>query len=131
MKNQHEPQVKNPNLRKQQGPPVPPFIPRVPRNPNEQQIRTPFQENLVDEEFIEEPQEHIHQFGNDPEESDSFVTKDQHDNFVSQEDEGDQEPIGDESEDSQIAHLNALSEFNRKYDLRNISVRVSPPKKVA
>ena len=84
----------------------------------------------MDEEFIEEPQEHIHQFFDYLEESDSFVTKDQHDNFVTQEDEGDQEPIGNESEDSHIAYLNALSEFNRKYDLRNISVVVSPPKKV-
>ena len=50
----------------------------------------------MDEEFIEEPEEHIHQFGDDLEETDSFVTKDQHDNFVFQEDEGDQEPIGDE-----------------------------------
>ena len=84
----------------------------------------------MDEEFIEEPQEHIHQFGDDPEESDSFVTKDQHDNFVTQEDEGDQEPIGNESEDSHTAYLNALLEFNRQYDLRNISVVVSSPKKV-
>ena len=61
---------------------------------------------------------------------DSFVTKDQHDNFVSQEDEGDQETIGGESEDSHKAYLNALSEFNRKYELRNISVVASPPKKV-
>ena len=68
-------------------------MPRVPRNPYEQQIRPPLQENLVDEEFVEEPQKHIHQCGDDPEESDSFVTMDQHDNFVSQEDEGDQEPI--------------------------------------
>ena len=59
---------------------------REPRNPNEQQIRPPFQQNLVDDKFIEEPQEHIHQFDDDPEESDSFVTKDQHDNFVTQED---------------------------------------------
>ena len=63
----------------------------------------------MDEVFIEKPQEHIHQFGDDPEESNSFVTKDQHDNFVSQEDEGDQEPIGDELEESHIAYLNALS----------------------
>ena len=69
----------------------------------------------MDEEFIEEPWEHIHQFSDDPEESDSFVTKDLHDNFVTQEDEGDQEPIGDESEDSHIAYL---------------SVGVAPPKKV-
>jgi hypothetical protein len=57
-------------------------MPRGDRNPNEQQIISPFQENLVDEEFIEEPQEHIHQLGDDPKELDSFVTKDLHDNFV-------------------------------------------------
>ena len=84
----------------------------------------------MDEEFIEEPQEHIHQFGDDPEESDSFVTKDQHDNFVTQEDEGDQEPIGNESEDPHTAYLNALSEFNRQYELRNRSVGVAPPRRV-
>ena len=84
----------------------------------------------MDEEFIEEPQEHIHQFGDDLEELDSFVTKDQHDNFVTQEDEDDQEPIEDELENSHIAYLNALLEFNRQYDLRNRSVVVAPPKKV-
>ena len=84
----------------------------------------------MDEEFIEEPQEHIHQFGDDPKESDSFVTKDQHDNFVTQEDEGDQEPIRNESEDSHTAYLNALLEFNRQYELRNKSVGVAPPRRV-
>lgn len=49
---------------------------------------------------------------------------------MSQEDEGDQEPIGDESEDSHTTFLNALSEFNRQYELRNKSVVVAPPKKV-
>ena len=49
---------------------------------------------------------------------------------MSQEDEGDQEPIGDESEDSHTTYLNALSEFNRKYELRNRSVVLAPPKKV-
>ena len=41
-KNQHEPQVRNPNFRRQQGPPIPQVMPREPRNPNEQQIRPPF-----------------------------------------------------------------------------------------
>ena len=50
---------------------------------------------------------------------------------MTQEDEGDQEPIGDESEESHIAYINSLSEFNRIYDLRNKSVGVAPPKKVA
>ena len=66
----------------------------------------------MDEEYLEEPQEHIHQFGDDPEESDSFVTKDQHDNFVTQEDEGDQKPMENEVEDPHTAYLNACSIFN-------------------
>ena len=53
MKKQHEPQVINPNFRRQQGPPIPQVMPRGQRNPNEHQIRPPFQENLIDEEFIE------------------------------------------------------------------------------
>ena len=68
-------------------------MPRGPRNPNEQQVRPPFQENLIDEEFTEQPQDHIHHFGNEPEELDTFVTKSEHDKFVSQEDEGNQEPM--------------------------------------
>ena len=97
MKNQHEAQVRNPNFRRQQGPFVPQVMPRRPINPNEQQIRPPFQENLIDEEFIEQPQDHIHHFGNDLEESDTFVTKSEHDNFAFQEDEDDRDPIEEES----------------------------------
>ena len=42
MINQNEPQIKNQNFRRQQGPPIPQVMPRVPRNPNDQQIRPPF-----------------------------------------------------------------------------------------
>jgi hypothetical protein len=42
LRNQNEPQVRNPNFRRQQGPPVPQVMPRGPRNPNEQHIRSPF-----------------------------------------------------------------------------------------
>ena len=130
MKNQHEPHVRDPNFRKQQGPPIPQVMQREPRNPNEQQISPPFQQNLVDEKYLEEPQEHIHHFGDDPEESDSFVTNDRHDNFVIQEDEGGQELKENEEEDPHTTYLNALSKFNRKYELRNRSVGVSPPRRV-
>ena len=133
MKNQHEPQARNPNFRRQQGPPIPQVMQREPRNRNENQIRPPFQQNLVDEEYLEEPQELIHQFGDDPEEIVSFVTKYQHYNFVSQEDEGDQEPIGEDSESSHTTYLNALSVYNeacKQYELRSINVVVAPPKKV-
>ena len=75
MKDQNEPQVRNPNFRRHQGPPVPQVIPRGQRNPNEQQIRPPFQENLIDEEFIEKPKDHIHHFGNELKESDSLFSQ--------------------------------------------------------
>lgn len=42
MKNQHETQIRNPNFRRQQGPPVPQVMQREPGNPNEQQIRPLF-----------------------------------------------------------------------------------------
>jgi hypothetical protein len=47
-----------------------------------------FNKNMIDEEFIEKPQDHIHHFGNsEPRESKTFLTKDEHDSFVSQEEE--------------------------------------------
>ena len=128
-KNQNEPQVRNPNFRRQQGPHAPQVMPSRPRNPNEQQIRPPFQENLIDEDFIEKPLDHIHQFGDEPEESDTFVTKDKHDNFVSQEDEGDKETREEESKDYHKAYLNAMLDLSRQYNLRNGNVVVGPPKK--
>ena len=99
----------NPKFRRQQGPPVPQAMPSGPINPNKQQIRPPFQENLIDEEFIEQPQDHIHHFGNELKESDTFVTKSEHDHFVSQEDEDDQEPVEEEFEDYHKAYLNAMT----------------------
>ena len=103
---------------------------REAKNPNEQKIKPPFQQNLVDDEYIQETQEHINQFGDDLEESVPIITKDQHDNFVTQQDEGDPGPSGQESESSHIAYLNALLEFNRQYELRNRTMGVAPPGKV-
>ena len=129
MKDQNEPQVRNHNFRTQQGSHVPQVMLRGKTNPNEQKIKTPFQENLIDEEFTELPQDHIHHFGNELIESYTFVTKSEYDNFGSQEDEDDQEPIGEESEDYHKAYLNAITDLQRQYNLRNINVVVDPPKK--
>ena len=57
---------------------------------------------------MEQPQDHIHHFGNDIKELETIFTKSEHDNFVSQEDEGDQETIEEESEDYHKAYLNAM-----------------------
>ena len=115
MKDQNEPQVRNPNFRRQQAPHVPQVMPRGPRNPNEQQIIPPFQENLIDEEFIEQPQDYIHQFGNELKESRTFVTKDEHDSFVSQEEEeDDQDLVEEESKDYHKAYLNAMIDLQKQ-----------------
>ena len=105
-------------------------MPRGQINPNEQQIRSPFQEILIDEEFIEKPQDHIHHFGNELKELETFVTKDVHDSLVFQEEEeGDQDLIEGESEDYHKAYLNSMMDLQRKYNLRNKNVVVYPTKK--
>lgn len=84
---------------------------------------------MIGEEFIEQPQDHIHHFGNKLEESYTFLTKSKHDNFVSQEDENDQEPREEEFEDYHKAYLNAMTNLQKQYYLRNKNVVVDPPKK--
>ena len=48
---------------------------------------------------------------------------------MSQENEDDQEPREEEFEDYHKAYLNAMSDIQRQYNLRNINVVVDPPKK--
>ena len=99
VRDQNEPQVRNPNFRRQQGPSVPQVMQRGQRNSNDQRIRSPFQENLVDEEFTEQPKDHIHHFRNyEAGESRTFLTKDKHDEFLSGErEEGNENVVAGES----------------------------------
>ena len=113
MKDQNEPQVRNPNFRRHQGPLIPEVMLRGERNPNEQQIRPPFQENLIDEEFIEKPQDHIHHFGNEPKEPKTFVTKNKNDSFVLQEEDDDQDLIEEEFEEYHKGYLIAMMDLQR------------------
>ena len=55
----NEPQIRNPYFRRPQGPPAPEIFQRGQRNQNDQD-RPPFQENLVDENYPEQPEDHIH-----------------------------------------------------------------------
>lgn len=129
MKDQREPQVRNPNFKRHQGPHVPQVMPRGKRSPNEQKIRPPFQENLIDEEIIKKPQDHTHNFGNELKESKTFVTTDEHDSFVLQKEEDDQDLVEEEFEDNHKAYLNAMMDLQKKYNLRRRNVVVDPPKK--
>jgi hypothetical protein len=55
----NEPHIRNPNFRRPQGPPAPKILQRGQINPNDQ-VRPPFQEYLVDENYPEQPEDHIH-----------------------------------------------------------------------
>ena len=86
---------------------------------------------MIDEEFEEQLQDHIHHFGNDLKESKTFLTKEEHDNFVSHEEEEEnyQGLVEEESEDCQKAYLNTMMDLQRQYNLRNMNVVIDPPKK--
>ena len=75
------PQIRNPNYRApRQQDPLPPRIvqrgetlPNNPNNGNTDQVRPPFQQNLVDEEFLQIEEEEINSVGG--EEEKCFLTK--------------------------------------------------------
>ena len=82
------PQIRNPNYRSpRQQDPLPPRIvqrgeklPNNPNNGNTDQVRPPFQQNLVDEEFLKIEEEDINSVGG--EEEKCFLTKRQHDDHL-------------------------------------------------
>ena len=89
---------------------------------------TPFQENLVVEDSIEQPKDHIHHFGNN--ESKHFLTKDEHDRFVlERKEENNENSIKEEFEEYQKSYQNAMIDFQNQYNLRIINVVIYPPKK--
>ena len=67
-------------------------------------------------------------FGNELRESKTFLTKDEHDIFVSQEEEDDQDLVEDES-DYHKAYLNVMMDLQKQYNLRRRNVVANPPKK--
>ena len=124
---QHEPQIRNPNFRKPRKPTLPPpqILPKGQRNQNQNQIDQvipPFQENLLDDEFAQQIDDHINQFGD--KESKVFLTKEEHDRCIQ-----DFEEIKSEDEYCR-SYQNAMVDFQREMNLRNRIVRISNiPKK--
>ena len=55
----NDPQIRNPNFRRPQGPLAPQILQRGQRNQNDQ-VRPPFEENLIAENYPEQPEYHIH-----------------------------------------------------------------------
>ena len=79
----HEPIIRNPNFRHPRQPTLPPPPQILPRGQINQiqnqtdQVRPPFQENLLDDEYAPQLDDHINQFGEN--ESKFFLTKEEHD----------------------------------------------------
>lgn len=123
------PQIRNP--RQQEAPP-PQILQRGQKLPtnasnnnnnnsgNADQVRPPFQRNLVDEEeLLHEESEEINSFGD--EEDKFFLTKKQHDEQL----QGPEIQI----DDYQLGYHNAMIAFQRQLNLRNKDVIISEPQK--
>lgn len=124
---QNEPQTRNPNFRQPRQPGLPPLqiLQRGKRNQNQNQIdqvRPPFQENLLDEDFSQQTDDHINQFGD--KESKVFLIKEEHDRCTQ-----DSNEIKSQDE-YQRGSQNAMVDFQRKMNLRNRAVQIlNLPKK--
>ena len=106
----NEPQIRDPNIRQPRQPDLPPpqIFPRGKRNQNHNQIdqvRPPFQENLLDEYFSQQIGDHINQFGD--KESKVFLTKEEHDRCTQ---DSDEIKLEDENE---RGYQNAMVDFRR------------------
>ena len=130
VKEQNEPQIRNPNFRKprKQGLPPPQILQRGQRNHNYNQIdqvRPPFQENLLDEDFSQQIEDHINLFGD--KESKVFLTKEEHDRCAQDFDESKLE------DEYQRGYQNTMGDFQRQMDLRNKAIQISnlPTKNIA
>ena len=109
VREQNEPYIRNPKFRqpRNQGLPPPQILQRGKRNQNQNdQVRPPFQENLLDEAFPQQNEGHINQFGE--KESRVFLTKEEHDRFTQDFDENKSE---DGLDEYQREYKNAMVDF--------------------
>ena len=119
------PQIRNPNYRgpRQQDPNPPRIvqrgerIPNDPNNGNNDQVRPPFQQNLVDEEFLHEEHEEKNSVGG--EEGRYFLTKRQHDDHL--------RGLNVSTDDYQLGYQSGMVALQRELSLRNRDIIISKP----
>ena len=124
----HGPIIRNPNFRHPRQPTLPPppqILPRGQRNQiqnKNDQVRPPFQEKLLDDEYAPQLDDHINRFGD--RESKAFLAKEEHDRCIQ-----DSEEMKSEDEYCR-GYQNVMVDFQRQMNLRNKSVPISNiPKK--
>jgi hypothetical protein len=126
IRDQAELQHRNPNFRRA---PVPQIRQRDQRNQGDQQIKPPFQNNYVNENFDESLEDNIHCC--DDTETDVFLTKEEHDQFMDANDKFMQENddmLSMETKEYKKGYQNAIMQFQKQYNLRNKKVPANPPK---
>lgn len=120
------PHIRNPNYRqpRKQDAPPPQIAQRGQRLPNNtnnntDQVRPPFQQNLVEDEFLLVVDEEINSIGG--EEEKCFLTKQQHDDHL--------QGANIQRDDYQQGYQNSIIVFQRQLNLRNRDVIISKPQK--
>jgi hypothetical protein len=110
-----------------------PIVPQIrqsdQRNQGDQQIRPPFQNNYVNENFDENFEDDMHCCDGD--EIEVFLTKEEHDQFMDANEifmQEEEERLSVEREDYQTGMHNAIMQFQKQYNLRNQKVPTNPPK---
>ena len=83
-----------------------------PQRPTNDKVRPPFQQNLVEKEYVPENEEDINSFGDQEEKC--FLTKQQHDDQCHDSES--------ETEDYQKGYQNAMIAFQIQLNLRNRDV---------
>jgi ribonuclease HI len=126
IRDQTELQHRNPNFRRL---PVTQIRQRDQRNQGDQQIKPPFQNNYVDENFEESLEDNIHCC--DDVETYVFLTKEEHDKFMDENDKFMQENddmLSMETKEYKKGYQNAIMQFQKQYNLRNKKVLANPQK---
>ena len=117
VREQNEPQIRNPDFRqpRKHGLSPPQILQRGQRNQNQNQIdqvRPHFQENMIDDAFAQQTEDHRNQFGDKG--SKVFLTEEEHYKFTQ---DTDQSNLEDRLDEYQRGYQNAMVDQNHSIKL--------------
>ena len=96
------------------------------RNPNDQQIRPPFQENMLGDEYLPKDENHTHCI--DQSQTNCYLTKEEHDHALENQEV---DSLSPQLDDYQRGYHMVVFELQRQYNLRNRDVNVNKEKAAA
>jgi hypothetical protein len=119
-------QPRNQNFRRA---PVPQIRQRDQRNQGDQQIKPPFQNNYVNEDFDQTIEDNMHCC--DDTETNVFLTKEEHDQFMDANDkfmQDNDDMLSLETKEFRKGYHNAIMQLQKQYNLRSKKVPANLPK---